>query len=196
MMVCRNTVPRMSRRARGAVLAMVVSACAGGTDKADTAAATPSSRFEAGAVTAALAELRLPAATAGEMARDSAWRVFIDTTDTPRVVLVHKVAALVLPDGPFELLAPLTYFQYSGDRWQQATQDKGGVSLTPMAQAALASEFDDRERIYFFRVRTVVLSSRVEHPELVAQLRAVADEMRREVDQWLKDGFIGADAEP
>lgn len=180
---------------RGVAFAIFLTGCKG-EPSADTSTANPSARVDARAVTAALTEMQLPVAPPGELARDSTWRVFIDTTGAAQLVLAYKVAALVLPDGPFELLAPLTYFQHKDDRWEQATQDNGGVRLSPTAQHALAQEFTDRDLVYFFRIRTVVLSPNTDMQALVAQLRPLAEETRRDVARWLKDGFISADAEP
>jgi hypothetical protein len=139
--------------------------------------------------------LAMPAAASGVMMRDSTWRVFAEGDSTLRLYLIHPVADLVLPDGPFELLAPLTYFRFEDERWMQATQDRGGVTLPPVVATALATEFTDRERVYFYRIRFVD-AGQSDESAANAPLRAVAQAVTTEVARLRKAGFIGADAEP
>jgi hypothetical protein len=142
-----------------------------------------------------LRALAMPDAVAGVMMRDSTWRVFTDGDSTLRLYLIHPVATLALPDGPFELQAPLTYFRFENGQWRQSTQDRGGVTLPPPVVAALATEFSDQERVYFYRIR-VVDAGQPAGPAATVSLRALAQEVTNEVARLRKGGFIGADAEP
>jgi hypothetical protein len=142
-----------------------------------------------------LRALTMPDAVAGVMTRDSTWRVFAEADSTRRLYLIHPVANLVLPDGPFELQAPLTYFQFENGQWRQSTQDRGGVTLPSPVAAALATEFSDRERVYFYRIR-IVDAGQADGPAANVSLRALAQEVTNEVARLRKGGFIGADAEP
>ena len=194
--------PRKSRRPWAAGLLAVVTASTGcrGEARSGTVdshlAATPT-RDNVASMVDALTALQLSAAPAGIMARDSTWRVMIDTTGAPQVFLIRTVAALVLPDGPFELLAPLTYFQFKNGQWVQSTQDRGGLVVPPSVHAELVTDFEDPDRIYFFRARSVVLSSAdTNGGALTAQMRSLVEAMTQEVAKWLSAGFIGADAAP
>lgn len=158
-------------------------------------------------LTDSLRALHMPSATLGVMTRDTTWRVFVavdsareSARDSARdsalqLYLIYPVANLVLPDGPFELLAPLTYFRLENERWVQSTQDRGGVKLPAAVSAALATEFTDRERVYFYRVRVVDVSEAGERVASVP-LRRTSLDMASEVARLRKAGFIGADAEP
>ncbi len=146
-----------------------------------------------------LRALHMPPASLGAMTRDTTWRVFaaVDSARdrTLQLYLIHPVANLVLPDGPFELLAPLTYFRFENERWLQSTQDRGGVLLPAVVSAALATEFTDRERVYFYRVRVIDVREAGERVARVP-LRRTSHDMAGEVARLRKAGFIGADAEP
>jgi len=172
------------------VMSMLSASCA--TEAADEHLA---------AVTSTLRELQMPVAAVGAMARDSAWRVLVDTGPSPRLYLMHQVAALVLPDGPFELTEPVTSFRFEGEtdsaRWRQSPRPRGGESLPPAVEAVLATDFVDRERTYFYRIRSIDVRARDVSPAQVAErVRTTAREILRDVAQYRRSGFIGADAEP
>lgn len=149
------------------------------------------------AVNATLRELGVPPSAAGEFTRDSLWRVFVETTSaTPHLVLILKLPDIVLPDGAFELLAPLTYFQYERESWQQRTQLKGGTVIAAPADSVLALEFSDSARTYFYRVRTIALDTGVPSAGTLDQIRLTVQDMLRQAAVLRREGFIGADAEP
>jgi hypothetical protein len=173
----------------------LVAACAG----ACRSSAASSRAITVQTLSDSLRALHMPSATLGVMTRDTTWRVFVAVDSardrTLQLYLIHPVANLVLPDGPFELLAPLTYFRFEDERWRQSTQDRGGVRLPAAVSAALATEFTDRERVYFYRVRVVDVSEAGERVASVP-LRRTAHDMAGEVARLRKAGFIGGDAEP
>lgn len=182
---------------------MLVAVCAG----ACRPSAAPARADVLETLSDSLRALQMPAATLGVITRDSTWRVFTagDTASdiardsasdsTLRLYLIQQVANLVLPDGPFELLAPLTYFRFENGQWQQSSQDRGGVLLPAAAASALATEFIDRERVYFYRVRVLDVSQGDGRAASVP-LRLTSQGMTSEVARLRKAGFIGADAEP
>lgn len=69
--------------------------------------------------------------------------------------------------------------------------------LPPKAQSALARNFTDRARIYFFQMTAVDLwkayPSEVEFANI---LRALLRKMETDHTRLLRDGFIAGDAEP
>lgn len=144
----------------------------------------------------ALQTAHLPVASAGLMARDSVWRVFIDDGRTPRVYLIHAVVSLVLPDGPIELTEPVTAFRYDGTHWRVAPV-RGVDSLPTVVATALSSDFTDTTRAYFYLVRAVDAGMlRDASPTGASSLASVALGMARDVERYRRMGFIGADAEP
>lgn len=149
-------------------------------------------------VNAAFRELRLPAASEGVLSREGAWRVFVDRSGSARRLLViHLIAALQLPDAPFELTAPLTYFRFEKGQWRQGTQARGGTAVPMPVETALATEFVDRSRVYFYRVRAIELASPDEPDARVAErIRFNVRDVAREAVELHRIGFIGADAEP
>lgn len=176
------------------VTLVIVAACAGACRPS-----AASARVDAvETLSDSLRALQMPPATLGVMTRDTTWRVFAEG-DTARqaalrLYLIHQVANLVLPDGPFELQAPLTYFRFENARWQQSTQDRGGIVLPATVAAALATEFTDRERVYFYRIR--VLDVGEAGGVAGVPLRLTSQGMVSDVARLRKVGFIGADAEP
>jgi hypothetical protein len=156
---------------------------------------TPPAVSTLGALSDSLRALQLPPARAGEMTRDSTWRVYVGSDSASQLYLIHRVAALVLPDGPFTLEAPLTYLRYEAGAWQQETQKRGGVQLPKAVEQALVAECTDRERIYFYRVRVIELRAANGH-SWMAQLRPDVQAVTRAVTAWRSKGFIGGDAEP
>ncbi len=148
-------------------------------------------------VDATLRELGLPTVESRVASPDSVWRVFVDSSSAAwQLVVVNRIAALMLPDGDFELLKPLTYFRYQNDVWRQATQSAGGTIIPPMAERELATELSDRERTYFFRVRTMPLDAGALSTGTSAKMRSLVELMTREAATLRTSGFIGADAEP
>lgn len=147
------------------------------------------------AVNDSLRALQLPLAQSGEMTRDSVWRVYVASDSATSLYIVHGLEALVLPDGPIEVLAPVTYFRFDGSVWRQATQKTNGVIVPPGVERVLSTEFTDRERTYFYRVRVIDLAATGAN-SWPLRLRAEVEQTVRDIAQWRKAGFISADAEP
>lgn len=148
-------------------------------------------------LTSVLAEEQLVPASVGTMARKGDWRVFIDDERPQQLYLMQLLAGIALPDGPIDLLAPVTYYKYMQQRWVQENQGGGGGMLPEYGQQALATEFTSTERRYFYRIRTIDLwrayASEAEFAKLV---RATLRELKDESARLRRDGFIGGDAEP
>lgn len=182
-----------ARQIRAAVVAMALGAA--------TLAACDTSDPSLTDANDALRELGLPTLTRDLIARDSVWRVIDDSSTAGRqLVLVHSVAALHLPDGPFELLAPLTYFVYRDSAWVQETQQRGGLALSLRAASLLASDFTDTSRVYFYSARAVTLADTSDRADttmsLASRIQRAVRGITTDVARWRRSGFIGADAEP
>lgn len=148
-----------------------------------------------------LQSLGLPTVTSGRLATDTVWHVMIDSSTTERqLVLVHTVAALTLPDGPFELLAPLTYFVFRDSAWYQETQQRGGLNMSLPVVANLVTDLTDTSRVYFYAARAVALTDTANRADatmtLAARIQRAVRGITTDVANWRRKGFIGADAEP
>lgn len=147
-------------------------------------------------VNQALGELQLPASRVGAMASDSVWHVFVDTGATPRLLLIRQVAALVLPDGPFEMTEPVTAFRFTDGRWQQLPGPQT-ERLPAAVERPLVAEFVDRERTYFFHARAIPLGGPDASTEgLAERVRTSVASITRNVARYRTAGFISGDAEP
>lgn len=141
-------------------------------------------------------ERSLPLAAAGAIARQGAWRIAIDDERPQRLHVAHAIAALSLPDGPFAITEPVTYFQNWSGHWRQENQGGEGGRLPESLQRAMRVELTDPEQVYFFRIRSVNLWQRYAPGELAASLRAALRETEAEALRWREGGFIAADAAP
>ncbi|MDF1502774.1 hypothetical protein [Roseisolibacter sp. H3M3-2] len=147
-------------------------------------------------VRAVLRERSLAVGAPGALARQGAWRVAVDDERPQRLHLMHAVAALALPEGPFRTTEPVTYFQRWSGRWRQDNQGSEGGLLPESLLDAMRAELTDPEQVHFFRVRSLDLWRRYAPGELAASLRAALRDTEAEAVRWRRDGFIAADAAP
>lgn len=145
-----------------------------------------------------LSELHLPALTVGQVARDSSWRVLIEQNDaSSRLLLMQQVAALVIPDGPLELLAPLTYFRYEANAWQQHHEATASVALSAASVTALQKDFTDTTRVYFYRIEPLdVWSKQLDSAGVARLVRGTALTLARDAARLRQAGFLSMDSEP
>ncbi|MBS1826625.1 MAG: hypothetical protein JST93_15020 [Acidobacteria bacterium] len=144
---------------------------------------------------AALASKGLPAVVAGRWTRHGEWRYTIDNERPQRFHLVRAVAHIALPDGPFRLLAPLTYFRYYATRgfWHQDNQGHGGGVLPASVLPGFREEWTNQEHVYFYCVQSLQLWK--EYPSLAHAVRELMEEAGRRVEEFHTKGAIDADAE-
>lgn len=166
-----------------------------------TAAAVPSrSDVPSGVVTASVPQLVLPApwptVTADSLGSRDDWHFVYETSPTPRLLVIHRIAALVLPDGPFELLAPVTAVRNLNGVWSQYTPVAGTLPFPAPALRALTAQLTQPDRISFYRIRALDLSTDTTSAHVASVLPTLMREMERDVARLRKVGFIGADAEP
>ncbi|QJR37529.1 hypothetical protein [Gemmatimonas groenlandica] len=144
-----------------------------------------------------LRELQLPPARARAMTSDGGWRVVVDSSSSTRLLLIHQVAALVLPDGTITLTEPVTAFRFTDNRWRQSASVLGSEVLPAAVEALLAPEFKERDHTYVYLAHCISLDTRdVAGAQLAAQIRASVSDMTQRVARYRRLGFIGADAEP
>ncbi len=144
-----------------------------------------------------LGELSLPIGDAGKIARRGAWRLAVDQERPQQLQLVYFIAALQLPDGPFRTTERVTYFRVQQGRWRQWSQHHESGTLPESLEAQLATEFADRDKVYFYRIRSVDLwQAHADQRAFAASIRAMIKTTETECARWLKDGFIAGDAEP
>lgn len=163
-----------------------------------TACDTPPAQDPLRLINATLAELHLPGAVEGAMSRDSTWQIIVDRSEpTGRLLLLRQVAALVVPDGPLEVTAPLTYFRFENQLWHQYYGTAASVRLADASVAALRSELSDTTRVYFYRVESLdVVSPARDSAAVVRLLRNAVAGLDRDVVRLRREGFLTMDAEP
>lgn len=149
-------------------------------------------------VNSVLRELHVPALTAGQISRDSAWRVLIEQNGTSsRLIMMQEVAALVIPDGPLELLAPLTYFRFEANAWQQHHEATSSVALSATSVTALQRDFVDTTRVYFYRIESLDLSSsNLDSAGSAELVRRTANKLMSDAARLRRTGFLSMDSEP
>lgn len=149
-------------------------------------------------VNVALSELHLPAIRVGNVSRDSTWRVLIEQNNaSSRLIMMQQVAALVIPDGPLELLAPLTYFRYEASAWRQHHEAPSSIALSAASVTALQNDFADTSRVYFYRIEPVdVWSKNLDSAGVAALVRGTALTLTRDAARLRRAGFLSMDSEP
>jgi hypothetical protein len=145
---------------------------------------------------AALAAHHLPPAAEARWTTHGDWRYIVDNERPQQFHLVRAIAHIALPDGPFRLHAPLTYFRYFHTRgfWHQDNQGHGGAKIPASVLPAFQQELTNAEHVYFYRIQSLHLWK--EHPSLADALHTMLAEANRAAEDFHTKGAIDADAEP
>lgn len=144
-----------------------------------------------------LAEFKLVLPAIDSLTRNEGWRLFVDNEQPRKLHVIRELASLKLPDGPFRLLSPVTFYKYQQGHWEQDNQGMGSDLLPINAQTALASDFTDKEKVYFYQMEAVDLSKTYSNPQEFSEtLRALLKKMEADNTRLMKSGFIAGDAEP
>lgn len=144
---------------------------------------------------AALAEKGFPAVAPGQWTSHGEWRYTVDNERPQRFHFARAVAHIALPDGPFRLLAPLTYFRFFATRgyWHQDNQGHGGGVLPASVLPGFREEWTNREHVYFYSIQSLQLWK--DHPSLTKGLSELMEEAERRAEEFRTKGSIDADAE-
>ena len=128
--------------------------------------------------------------------RHGNWRYIIDNDRPQRFHLVRHIASIELPDGPFGLLSPLTFFRYYHTRgfWHQENQGRGGGILPAAVLAEFQTELTNSRLVYFYRIQDLQLWK--EHASLSDALHELIREGDLRAGEFEKQGAIDASAEP
>ncbi|MGV3707958.1 MAG: hypothetical protein ACO1Q7_03890 [Gemmatimonas sp.] len=149
------------------------------------------------AAQAVLVEKGLKLNPADSLFKSGKWRVFLDSERPQRLHIVHELTNIVLPDGPFRLSEKVTYFKILQGNWWQDNQGQESGKLPRKGELALAPEFTDRERVYFYQIQSLDMWKAYTGPtEFADALRALMKKMESEHVSLMRDGFIAPDAEP
>ncbi len=193
---------------RALMLLLGLAACRDSTEtRIDSGGATltadpaPTSVADSGGdVAASIPTLVLPAPwptlTVDSLGTRDDWHFVYETSPAPRLLVIHRIAALVLPDGPFELLAQVTAVRNLNGVWSQYTPVAGTLPFPAPALRTLTAQLTQPDRISFYRIRALDLSTESTATHVATVLPTLMREMEREAARLRKDGFIGGDAEP
>lgn len=144
-----------------------------------------------------LAEKQFSLEQTDSIASKGLWSFYLDDERPQQLHVIHALTAMTMPDFPFRLTEPVTYYKYMQSRWYQDNQGQESDLLPPKAQSALARNFTDRARIYFFQMTAVDLwKAYPSEVEFANTLRALLRKVETEHTRLLRDGFIAGDAEP
>ena len=144
-----------------------------------------------------LAEFKLELPVADAITRHDKWRIFLDDQRPQQLHLVHALTAITLPDGPFRITEPVTYFKYMQQRWVQDNQGQESDRLPVAGQKLMATELVDQERVYFYQMAAVDMWKTYSgSDELAKVLRGVINSMTTKHAKLMRAGFIAPDAEP
>lgn len=144
-----------------------------------------------------LAEKGLSLVQPDSLASKGMWRFFIDNERPQQLHVIHELVSMTMPDGPFRLTEPVTYYKYMQERWFQENQGHVSGMLPLKGQSAIAWNFTDRAKVYFFQIKSVDLwKTYANEKEFADMLRALLRKMEAEHTRLLRDGFIRGDAEP
>lgn len=193
---------------RRAILLLSLTACRDAAETradsggaAQTAEPSGSNVADSGGVVAARVPMLVlpapwPTLTVDSLATRDAWHFVYETAPSRRLLVIHRIAALVLPDGPFELLAQVTAVRSLNGVWSQYTPVAGTLAFPAPALRALTAQLTQPDRIAFYRIRALDLSTDSTSAHVATALPTLMREMEREAARLRKDGFIGGDAEP
>lgn len=146
---------------------------------------------------AVLAEFKLNLPATDSMARQDKWRLYLDDERPQQLHVVHELAALTVPDGPFRTTEPVTFYKYMQQRWIQENQGKESDLLAENGQLLMAPEFSDTGKVYFYQMKAVDLwRTYSSEQEFADMLRTMLKSIEREHAKLLRDGFIAGDAAP
>ncbi|MEO7998019.1 MAG: hypothetical protein ABI852_11275 [Gemmatimonadaceae bacterium] len=144
-----------------------------------------------------LAEKQLSLVQTDSLASKGLWRFYVDNERPQQLHVIHELVTMAMPDGPFRLTAPVTYYKYMQERWFQENQGQESDMLPEKGQAAIAWNFTDRAKVYFFQMKAVDLwKTYASEKEFGDMLRNVLRTMEADHTRLLRDGFIRGDAEP
>lgn len=144
-----------------------------------------------------LAEFKLTLPSIDSMSRQGKWRVYLDDLRPQQLHIVHELPSITLPDAPFRIIEPVTYFKYMQKMWFQDNQGQESDRLPLVGQKLLAPEFVDQERVYFYQMSAVDMWKTYTGPNEFAELlRKTIKDMMEKNAKLLKNGFIAGDAEP
>lgn len=147
-------------------------------------------------ITALMQEEGFQSANIGVLSAKGAFRLLVDDERPQRLHVIHEIAGLALPDGPFRLTEPVTAYRFYQNRWNQDNQGGDGVQLPPVGAQALARAFPDTGKVYFYRIRAIDLWTVYGDGELAALVRRTMKETAADAVRFRRDGFIAGDAEP
>lgn len=145
---------------------------------------------------AALSAIHFPPVEQGRWVTHQNWRYIIDNERPQRFHLVRVIANIKLPEGPFRILAPLTFFRFFSTRnfWHQENQGHGGGTLPVSVVPAFLPELSNQEHVYFYRIQSLQLWKA--HASIADALRDLIQEANHRAEEFHKQGAIDADAIP
>lgn len=175
-----------------AIPMLALAACRGAGDP------RPAVREPLAIANALLSEAHLPKADTSHVVRKDMWAVATEPhAGSLKLLLLYTVDSLVLPDGPLELSAPITYLRFESNAWHQHHDAKGAVMLTDATVQQLSTTLTDTTRVYFFRVESMsVGTTALDSLHFSRLVRTAAKDLPLEVARLRRSGFISADAEP
>lgn len=143
-----------------------------------------------------LGEFKLELPASGAMTQSGKWRLYLDDLRPQQLHIVHELAALTLPDGPFRIIKPVTYFKYMQQRWVQENQGQESDKLPEGGKKLISSDLRDTTKIYFYQMTAIDMWKTYAGDEFAPELRKTLRSMIAKHEALLKDGFIAGDAEP
>lgn len=145
---------------------------------------------------AELVRLGMVGVEEGRWSRAGHWRYAVDGERPQRFHLVRVIADVTMPDGPFRLTGPLTFFRYYATRgfWHQENQGGGGGLVPGSLVNEFRKELVDEGKVYFYRVQSLHLWK--EHGSVREALRGMMREGDARAEEFVKRGAVEGDAEP
>lgn len=157
----------------------------------------PAYAVNSGVAAAVLNEFKLTLPASDSMTRNGRWRIYLDDERPQQLHVVHELAALTLPDGPFRITEPVTYYKYMQQRWIQDNQGELSDRLPANGQLLMAPEFTDTAKVYFYQMKAVDMwRTYTSENDFAEMLRSMLKSVQSTHTKLLRDGFIAGDAAP